>query len=113
MFNKQMTAEQQHLQTLTNRCMVFTDRRGKVLGKSGNPVHASLHMKYDGGQGIIIEFTADSYVMGNGWCRVRVEENGVVVLDASGNFTVAAFNVTAKTYVSGDWENKIPEKFDR
>ena len=108
MSEKSMTAEQQHLQTLVNRCMVFTDRNGKVLGKSGNPMYSSLHMKYEG-QDLTIEFDAYQYfAMSNGSCYVRVEEGEKVVLDASGNFMTAAFNVTAKTYISGDWKKKIP-----
>ena len=112
MSDKSMTRQQSHLQTLVNRCMVFTDRNGVVLEKKGNRVSASLRMKYEG-NGLTIEFDVYSSGTTNGSSNVCVKEDGKIVLDARGNFTVAAFNVIAETYVPGDWEKKIPEKFDR
>ena len=113
MSDKPITKEEQrHLETLVNRCMVFTDRNGKVLHKDSNPVCCSLSMKYKK-EDLTIEFSAYANVHSNGSCYVQVQQKGEVVLNASGNFTASAFNITAETYVPGNWEKKIPEKFDR
>lgn len=101
-----MKESEKHLTELVNRCMVFADRRGKVLEKGSNPFSSWLKMRYSK-KGLLITFHAQCSPHSNGSCRVEVEENGKTVLEASGNFMTAAFNVAAKTYVPGDWEKKV------
>jgi len=104
------TEEQQHLQDLVNRCLIFTDRNGKVLNKVSTPVTSWLGMKYEG-KDLYIQFSVAASAMGNGGSRVIVKHKGKLVLQATGSFTVAAFNLTAKVYIPGAWEKKIPTEF--
>lgn len=107
----QATKRKAYLESLVRRCMVFADRNGKVVSKSGSPMHSSLRMKYEE-KDLIIEFDANRYAQGNGGCWLKVRHKGVFVLKANGNFMTEAFNIRAKSYISGDWEKKIPVKFN-
>lgn len=95
------------LDELVNRCMIFADRNGKVLGRDGNPFYAWLSMEYKSKK-MSIEFWVQSSPFSNGSSHVKVSQDGKTVLEASGSFTVSAYNTKAETYVPGDWEKNIP-----
>ncbi len=100
--------QQKHLVNLVNRCLVFTDRKGKVLAKEGTPVTSLLEMKYQG-DNLLIKFFASNAAMGNGVCRISVKYKGELVLAAKGRYSIAAYDIEARIYIPGEWEKKIPE----
>jgi hypothetical protein len=98
---------QRHVEDLMNRCMIFTDRKGKVLDKGSHPFSSWLKMKY-AKDSFTIVFSAQQSPYSNGSCSVRVKRGRKVLLDASGNYMAGPFGVKAKTYIPGSWEEKIP-----
>lgn len=100
--------DQKHINEIVNNCLHFAGKNGRMLGKQGNPFSKSLRMSY-ASDSLSIEFNVLASPFSNGSCSVKVTDNGVVVLEADGNYTAYAHGMTAKTYVSGDWEKRIPE----
>ena len=101
-------AEKKHLNDLVNNCIHFASIHGKVLDKHINPISKSLIMEC-ADYGLRIDFSFFASGFSNGSCYIKVSKNGSVVLDAKGNYTAYAFGMEAKTYVKGEWEDKIPK----
>ncbi len=87
--------------------IVTVDRSGKVLNKGGNPFSSWLEMTKTV-EGLTIHFRVQNSPHSNGSAWIKVTEANKTLLEASGNFTVAAYNMKATTYTPGDWEKKIP-----
>lgn len=101
-------SEQKHLNDLVNNGIAFVDRKGKVLFKESNPVSKQLSKEYID-EDLEVSFRVQASPYGNGFCEVKVTQNGNPVLEAEGNFMAYAFNTKATTYVKGEWEDKIPK----
>lgn len=102
-----MTETQQHINDITNDCVHFASKNGKSVGGHSNPVSMSRVMKYEN-DGLTIDFRVYASGYSNGSCHVKVTDESAVVFEADGNYTAYAHGMTAKTYVSGDWEKRIP-----
>ncbi|MDO8571742.1 MAG: hypothetical protein Q7R79_03610 [bacterium] len=87
--------------------IITVDRSGEVLGKGGNPFSSWLEMTKTI-EGLTIHFRVQNSPHSNGSAWIKVTETDKTLLEASGNFTVACYNMKATTYTPGDWEKKIP-----
>ena len=96
-----------NLDELVNRCMIFAYRNGKVLDRGSLSTWLSVEYK---SKELSIEFRVQSSPYSNGSSYVKVSQDGKTVLEASGSFTVSAYNMEAKAYIAGDWEKRIPPK---
>ena len=100
-------AEKKHLNDLVNNCIAFADRKGKTIDKTSNPFSKHLSKEYKG-EDLEIFFRVQASPYSNGSACVKVTHQGSPVFEAESNFMAYAFNTTAKTYIKGDWEDKIP-----
>ena len=98
--------EDQNINYLVNKIIVFTDRRGEVLDKGSNPMTAWLNMQFEKDD-LFVKMSVNSAAQGNGSSFVEVLQNGKVVLEARGSYTSEAYNVKAEIYKPGDWESKV------
>jgi hypothetical protein len=95
-----------HIDDLARKAMILTDREGKIIDREGNPFSASLTMEYKR-DGLYIWFHAFCSPHSNGNSQVKIKENEVLVFEAEGKFVTSAYNMQAKTYAPGAWEQKI------
>lgn len=102
-----MTENVTNLKDLVNRCILFTDRKGVLVGKGSHPFGSWLSMTYND-KSISISFRVQHSPYSNGSSYVKVDCNGETVLEAEGSFITFAFDIQSKKYVSGDWEKRIP-----
>lgn len=93
---------------LTNSILRYVDENGVVRHTSGSPVTSVLEMDYADRGEFYAHFTAIAQAQGNGSCTVEVKMGDEIVFYATGNFTVAAFNVRAEIYKPGEWQSRIP-----
>ena len=101
--------DSEKLLNLTWRCMVFTDQKGRVLGKSSSHISSFLEMEFREGD-LYIHFRASKSGPGNGSCHLEVKKSEKVVLKTTGNYAVGPFNVKSEIYIPGDWEKEIPPR---
>lgn len=83
--------------------LVFVDRNGTVVSKSGSPMSCSLEMSYDKGD-LKVKMSAFAAGMGNGSCGATVTYKGKVAYKAHGSFTTRPFNTKVTKYEPGAWE---------
>lgn len=105
----QTTRHRKRSRDTANYCMgIFTPRyRDGDWHRGSSTINSRLTLEWVG-YDIIIKFSASVPGMGKGVCSVKVRQNGVLVLEARGEFLAGPHDVIATTYVRGDWENKLP-----
>mgnify|MGYP001587819201 CR=1 FL=1 len=94
--------KQTPLEQLVNRC-IFLVRKSKAL---------SVENKWEyKEEGLLVEHGFRHTDIGTClvWCTVKYKSR--LVLEASGNYMTGYgyYNITARIYIPGEWEKKIPE----
>ncbi|MEK6904906.1 MAG: hypothetical protein AABX24_00745 [Nanoarchaeota archaeon] len=100
------------LENLVNQCLIVTDKKGKIIGRSNTPISAWLAMEYQADYGKI-KFDVNVSAMGNGHYIVTVQDGEQIVFRAEGNYMVKPFNSKTTKYVSGKWENKLKREYTK
>ena len=99
----------QVLKNLIHKCMLLTDRRGKVLSKESNPAVSRLRMEYRA-DGLRIWFGVSVSARAGGRYQMEVKENNKTVLEAEESlvgFYNQPYNPEVSVYTPGSWEDKI------
>lgn len=98
--------KKQNIDDLVNDCIVLADRKGTVKEDLSNSFSGYLSMEYVENH-LDICFRTLIWGYSNGSLQIVVKQKGKVVLDAEGKFSVAAYNMKAKKYTHGKWEDRV------
>ena len=88
-------------------CMMYADDKGTIIQKYSTHRSSVLEMSFEKDD-IRVWFRANAKATGNGSCDIQVHKNTELVLHAIGSFMTQPFNVKEKTFIQGDWIDKIP-----
>ena len=88
-------------------CMMYADDKGIIIQKSSTQLSSVLEMSFEKDD-IRVWFRAFAQAMGNGSCDMHVHKNTELVLHATGSFMTQPYDVKEKTFIQGDWIDKIP-----
>ena len=84
--------EQLKRNLLVSYCLIFADRKGKIVRQDSNPFWSAGEMKCDDGT-LKIRCRIQQSGYGNGSCLVTVSEKSRIVLKACGNFIAGPYDV--------------------
>lgn len=92
---------------LINRLIDFVRHNGITVYKEFNHFLMYQSLRY-AQRALTIEIKVAAVPGTDGWCWVRVHKDNVCVLEAEGNYYVwQAFNMEAREYAPGLWENEL------
>lgn len=92
---------------LINQFIECVQRKGTTVYRELNHFLMYRNMQYNG-QNLVAEVRVASVPGTDGWCWIRVFKSNICVLNAEGNYQVGhAFNMEAKEYAPGLWEDEL------
>lgn len=91
---------------LADCCMIFADRKGKVIAKTSNPFSSNLNMSYRR-KALSIAFDVMTSPFGNGSFSLTVRTKKNVVFKATGSYNAGPYDIKVERYAPGRWSDRI------